>query len=177
MIFPNNAAALGGTEVYPTPAESRTSLGRPHRRPGGMDSGLITETGLVTELIEQVRLFTNPPPTPPFVAACETIFAKLEAVYGQWTGWSETDAPNTIPVGRRQVMAAQLNADLGQVKDWLCSGCPVVRTVVAVGTGTGDREAISAVEERTGSVWCAGLSVQWGRSWWRGAQGERLVSR
>ena len=55
MIFPNNAAALGGTEVYPTPAESRTSLGRPHRRPGGMDSGLITETGLVPA-VDQIEV-------------------------------------------------------------------------------------------------------------------------
>ena len=36
------AVGLAGTEVYPQPARSKGSLGKCHRRPCGMDSGIIT---------------------------------------------------------------------------------------------------------------------------------------
>jgi len=59
-------------EVYPSPPRSQRSLGRQHRRPCGMDSGVITNAGVVTDPIEQIRLFMNPR-TPSFEAIVRAV--------------------------------------------------------------------------------------------------------
>ena len=82
------AAGLAGTEVYPQPAKSKGSLGKCHRRPCGMDSGIITSHGLITDPIEQIRLFKHPPAAPTFEVICGTIFDMLAEMYDNWLKWA-----------------------------------------------------------------------------------------
>lgn len=130
-------AKLEHIEAYPMPPKSKKSLGRCHRRPCGMDSGIITEQGLVTDPIVQVRLFMKPPPTPSFETICATICSKLDQMYDAWLAWDATE-PTTVMAKekriekqRRPEVVGSLRADLEIIKDWLQSGCPKERTVVA----------------------------------------------
>ena len=60
-------------EVYPSPPKSLHSLGRQHRRPCGMDSGVITNAGVITDPIAQIRHFMHPR-TPSFDAIVGAVF-------------------------------------------------------------------------------------------------------
>ena len=145
------AAGLVGTEVYPHPPKSEKSLGRCHRRPCGMDSGIITETGVVIDPIEQVRQFMKPPPTPSFPAICTAIFGKLDEMYTRWLSCREGFSLDRTTLDRRQDVVAGLKADLEKVKDWLHSGCPQPRTVTGNETShCEDPSATTASEEVEG---------------------------
>ncbi len=127
------AAGLQGTEVYPQPAKTKGSLGKCHRRPCGMDSGIITALGLITDPIEQIRLFMHPPTSHPiFEIICGTIFDKLAEMYEQWVKWKWDEGHNTIPSSQRPEKVAELDAELLKVKDWLNSGCPLDRIIIPV---------------------------------------------
>ena len=123
-------AGLGGTEVYPQPAKTKGSLGKCHRRPCGMDSAIITDRGLVTDPIEQVRLFMHPPATPSFAVICGTILDVLADMYESWLKWPGYDIYNTIPQNQRPQKLAELAKRLEQVRDWVHRGFPVDKIVV-----------------------------------------------
>jgi hypothetical protein len=75
------AVGLTGIEHYPRPARTPGSLGKCHRRPCGMDSGVITCDGVITDPIEQIRAFMRPPSTPPFETILAVYWERLEAMY------------------------------------------------------------------------------------------------
>ena len=52
-------------------------------RPCGMDSGIITDAGIVTDPIGQIRIFMNTQ-TPSFEAVVEAIVARLLHQYRRW---------------------------------------------------------------------------------------------
>ncbi len=94
------AAGLGGTEHYPRPPKKEGSKGKVHRRPCGMDSGIITEQVVVTDPIQQIRLFMEPPPAPSFGAVCNAIFGKLSEMYTGWLAWDGFDRQSQLPKDR-----------------------------------------------------------------------------
>ena len=93
-----------------------------------MDSGIITTNGLVTDPIEQIRLFMAPPPTPDFSVICRTILTKLREMYANWRAWDEFDCLNTIPKNERPAKVSELADELEPVIAWVNSGCPTTTT-------------------------------------------------
>ena len=85
---------MDGTEHYPMPSRSAGSKGKCHRRPCGMDSGIITENGIIIDPIKQIELFMQPPPTPSFETVCTAIIGRLEAMYAEWLRWDHRDTIN-----------------------------------------------------------------------------------
>ena len=77
-----------------------------------MDSGIITDHGLITDPIEQIRLFMHPPATPSFEVICGTIFDMLADMYASWLRWADYDLHNTIPQGQRHDKVAELDKEL-----------------------------------------------------------------
>ena len=103
-----------------------------------MDSGVITENGIIINPIEQIRCFINPPATPSFEAICRAIFGKLDEMYADWLSWDEQFNLDGLPVKQRPEKIAELHSELEIVKDWLHSGSPIERTIVVVAEATPD---------------------------------------
>ena len=111
-------------EVYPSPPKSQGSLGQQHRRPCGMDSGVITETGVVTDPIEQIRLFKSPV-TPSFDAIVRGVVERSRFYH------SHSHDPD--------LWTAQAK-EFDSVMMWMERGCPdcesVIRLKTQLHTGT-----------------------------------------
>jgi hypothetical protein len=95
-------------EVYPAPTQSQKSKGRQHRRPCGMDSGVITERGVVTNPIEQIRLFMDPV-TPSFRGIVNSVIDRSRYYH------SHSHYPD---------LWADQEKEFHSVIEWLEAGCP-----------------------------------------------------
>lgn len=102
-----------GLEVYPRPAASEGSRGVQHRRPCGMDSGVITESGTVTDPIEQIRLHMNPV-TPSFEAIVRAVIERSRYHH------RHSNFPDLWDAQR---------SEFDRVLDWLEQGCPECESV------------------------------------------------
>lgn len=110
---------LGGVpvEIYPEPPKAAGSKGHQQRRPCGMDMGVITDAGIVTDPIEQIRIFMLPQ-TPSFEAVCEAIFSRLAYQYRRWMDFEDYgDEP------KRELYDEQM-AEIERIRGWLDAGCP-----------------------------------------------------
>ena len=136
---------LGGVpiEVYPEPPKTPGSKGHQQRRPCGMDSGIITDAGIVTDPIEQIRIFMNPQ-TPSFEAVVEAIVARLQHQYHRWIEFPEyTDVP-------KQRLFDQQRAEIEKVREWLRKDCPDLESIL---NDSSNNASIS-----TCPILCEGLS-------------------
>ena len=116
---------LGGVpiEVYPEPPKTPGSKGHQQRRPCGLDSGIITDAGIVTDPIGQIRIFMNPQ-TPSFEAVVEAIVARLQHQYRRWIEFPEyTDVP-------KQRLFDQQRAEIDKVLEWLRKDCPDLESIL-----------------------------------------------
>lgn len=111
---------LSGVEHYPLPARSAGSLGKTHRRPCGMDSGIVTSAGIVTDPIEQIRLFMRPPKTPPFECILDTYLTKLRQMYSLFL----SQGYGTRLEGKRAVVQ-DCEKILQEIQDWASQGCRI----------------------------------------------------
>lgn len=109
-------------EVYPRPPASAGGGGRHHRRPCGMDSGVITEGGVVADPIGQIRLFMEPV-TPSFEAIVRAVVERSRA--------------NHLQSHHPDLWDAQ-RSEFDRVMAWLDRGCPDCEGVRARATAPPD---------------------------------------
>lgn len=119
------AIGLQGLEHYPAPKNPRATFGRPHRRPCGMDSGIITPTGVLTDPVDQIRWFMAPGQTPSFDTLVREHISAVRKTYECFlqSGGSE-DHRQLNPTARADLVG-EAEETLGQVEKWLDKGSPV----------------------------------------------------
>ena len=117
------AAGLTGVEHYPRPAKTPGSLGKCHRRPCGMDSGIIACDGLITDPIEQIRAFMKPPQppqTPSFQRILEVCWEQLNLMYDLFLSSGARRA-----LGEKKFLVESCEQVIGDIKRWAEQGFPI----------------------------------------------------
>lgn len=117
------AAGLAGLEHYPLPAKSAGSLGRPHRRPCGMDSGIITSAGIVTDPIDQIRLFMRPPKTPTFECIVDAYWTRLREMYDLFMEHGLTVAFRKMRPEDKRALVEECEQTMRAIVEWARQGC------------------------------------------------------
>lgn len=126
--FPENKLpdlGLASVEHYPLPPKTSGSLGRCHRRPCGLDSGVITPSGVLTNPIEQVRWFMRPQRTPSFDQILSAYWTMLDGMYEEFIDGGEGLDHKRLSVDRRRALVAECMAVVEEVKEWASRGCPI----------------------------------------------------
>jgi hypothetical protein len=113
-------------EVYPEPPKTADSKGHHHRRPCGMDSGVITDQGIVADPIEQIRAYMAPQ-TPSFESICGAVIKRLTDQYECWLAFEGYGKINK-GVDRAACWSWQ-QQEIERVRSWLEQGCPEVGEV------------------------------------------------
>lgn len=119
------AVGLSSLEHYPCPSKSPNSLGKCHRRPCGLDSGIITPTGVITDPIEQIRWFMRPRKTPTFEQILAAYWDALGRMYAQFMALGEGLDHSRLSVERKRELVEGCWETVEQVKGWARDGCPV----------------------------------------------------
>jgi hypothetical protein len=122
------AAGLN-VEHYPTPA--KTGLGKCHRRPCGMDSAVITDNGLITESIQQVRLYMSPPPTPSFQTILEACFEGLRRSYDHFMSEGESISHIRMPKDEKKILVESCLEGIEVVRAWAKGGYQIDRELIS----------------------------------------------
>ncbi len=116
-------------EHYPMPAKS--GLGRCHRRPCGMDSAIITDDGLITDSIQQIRAFMSRPKTPSFENILRACFDGLRRSYDLFLEQGESIDHKLIPDAERKFLVETCLAVLEDIEAWSRSGYPIDRALIS----------------------------------------------
>ncbi len=116
-------------EHYPMPAKS--GLGRCHRRPCGMDSAIITDDGLITDPIQQIRAFMSPPMTPSFQNILKACCDGLRRSYDVFLKEGESIDHKLIPDAERKFLVESCLAVLEDIEVWAWSGYPIDRALIS----------------------------------------------
>ncbi|MBX7105379.1 MAG: hypothetical protein K1X57_14945 [Gemmataceae bacterium] len=111
-------------EHYPKPATG-ASLGKCHRRPCGLDSSVITPTGIITDPIEQIRWFMSPGPTPTFSQILAAYWQALDHMYTAFMACGESLAHTGLSVTLKAALVDECRKVIAQVKCWEANGCPL----------------------------------------------------
>jgi hypothetical protein len=109
-------------EIHPMP-------GRCFRRPFGQDYGTITETGLLTDWIDQLNCFEKEAATPSFVAIFRALRAKLVA---QWATYDNHGGPISSRWRQRRIGTRELRRELKTIDAWAANGFPTEARPVSV---------------------------------------------
>mgnify|MGYP000645703491 CR=1 FL=1 len=120
-------------EHYPCPPKTSESYGKCQRRPCGMDSGIITTSGVVTDPIQQIRCFMRPKPTPTFEAIVHASFKQLFLMYSAFRRRGESVDHGRLLKSERQEMVSECLGVVREVKAWCRAGCPIDHEIVAAG--------------------------------------------
>jgi hypothetical protein len=121
---------LPTVEHYPLPPKTKGSLGKCHRRPCGLDSGVITPSGVLTNPIEQVRWFMRPQRTPSFDQILSAYWTMLDGMYEEFIDGGEGLDHGWLSVDRRRALVAECMAVVEEVKEWASRGCLIDRAVM-----------------------------------------------
>lgn len=121
---------LEGLEHYPLPARSENSLGRPHRRPCGMDSGVLTCSGLVTDPIEQIRLFMRPPRTPSFSQILDTYWSTLRGMYSLFLEHGVSVNFKRMQADEKKALFEKTEQTIQEIQEWASQGCVIDQELV-----------------------------------------------
>lgn len=116
-------------EHYPMPA--KTGLGRCHRRPCGMDSAIITDTGLITDSIQQIRAYMSPPKTPSFQTILEACCDGLRRSYDVFLKEGESMAHQRMSGDEKKFLVESCLAVLEDIEAWARSGYPIDRALIS----------------------------------------------
>ena len=115
-------------EHYPMPALS--GLGRCHRRPCGMDSAIITDHGLITDPIHQIRAFMSPPNTPSFQTILEACCDGLRRSYDVFLKEGESIDHKLMSGEEKQFLVESCLDVLEVVEAWARSGYSIDRALI-----------------------------------------------
>lgn len=116
-------------EHYPMPAKS--GLGRCHRRPCGMDSAIITDDGLITDPIQQIRAYMSPPKTPNFENILKACFDGLRRSYDLFLEQGESIDHQRMPDDEKKFLVEGCLQILEDVETWARAGCPIDRALIS----------------------------------------------
>lgn len=125
------AVGLPTLEHYPVPARTSGSAGRCHRRPCGLDSGVITPCGVITDPVEQIRWFMNPTATPTFEQILAAYWAELDRVYDRFLIAGGSLDHKSLSTGARQQLVGECRDVIRQVKEWAKGGYLIDKGVLA----------------------------------------------
>jgi hypothetical protein len=153
------ACGLGGLEHYPTPKHPRAMFGRPHRRPCGMDSGIITANGVLTDPIQQIRWFMSPGETPPFETIIHQHISAVRLAFECFLEGGGSEDHRPLNLEERKKLVAQGEETLSQVSEWLDDGCPVDARLISQGRANNPDLVISPVELGTDILNSTGVVV------------------
>jgi len=87
-----------------------------------MDSGIITEGGVITDPIEQVRAFMCPPKTPTFERVLAAYWDRLQAMYGLFLEQGESVQHTRLTKAQRQAMVDECQGIIASIKEWARDG-------------------------------------------------------
>lgn len=118
-------------EHYPCPPKSRNTFGGCHRRPCGMDSGIITENGVVVDSIEQIRCFMRPPSTPSFETIVDACFQQLFQMYREFRRSGKSVCHGRLRKSERQEIVDECLGVVREIKTWCRAGCPIDHELIA----------------------------------------------
>lgn len=117
-------------EHYPSPPTTSGSFGRCHRRPCGMDSGVITNDGVVVDSISQIRHFMKPTVTPSFEVIVREYFGQLSIMYNRFMKGGISSSGDVISQSERKELIAGCFDVVKQVKAWMKRDCPIDHAVL-----------------------------------------------
>lgn len=135
------AAGLNGIEHYPRPARSPASLGKCHRRPCGMDSGIITCHGVITDPIEQIRAFMRPPQTPPFETILAVYREHLDLMYARFLSDGCSPQRTRLKREEKETLVESSRMVMESVKEWSRGGYVLDWDLIRNGEAHPDDEA------------------------------------
>lgn len=115
-------------EHYPMPAKS--GLGRCHRRPCGMDSAIITDDGLITDSIQQIRAYMSPPKTPSFENILKACCDGLCRSYDLFLEQGESIDHKRMPDEEKKFLVETCLEVLEDAEAWARSGYPIDRALI-----------------------------------------------
>jgi len=115
-------------EHYPIPA--KTGLGKCHRRPCGTDSAIITDNGLITDSIQQIRAFMSQPKTPTFQTIFDACLDELRQSYELFLTEGESVAHKRMPADERNFVVKTCLEILEDIETWAKAGCSIDRALI-----------------------------------------------
>jgi hypothetical protein len=134
-----NAIGLRGLEHYPAPKNPRATLGRPHRRPCGMDSGIITPNGVLIDPVDQIRWFMAPGQTPSFEKLVREHISAVRKTYECFLRGGGSEDHHPLQPKERADLVGEAERTLGHVAEWLDKGSPVDAKMLGFRKLTGGR--------------------------------------
>ena len=130
--FGNRMASIGlNIEQYPQPSSEPPKPGRAHRRPCGMDTGVITANGAVTDSIEQLRLFMKPPATPRFEVILACHLTTLKNRCDSFLKLGGGPVHNRLSYEERASIIDDCWERVELVKEWAKRGYPIDKDVIS----------------------------------------------
>jgi len=115
-------------EHYPMPA--KTGLGKCHRRPCGMDSAIISDNGLITDSIQQIRAFMSPPKTPTFQTILDACLDGLRQSYELFLTEGESVAHKRMSHDEKNFVVKTCLKILEDIETWAQNGFPIDRDLI-----------------------------------------------
>ena len=124
------AVGLADLEHYPIPKNPRSKMGKPHRRPCGMDSGIITPDGVLTDPMDQVRWMLSPKGTPDFAMIVHEHMLALRHSYQQFLVDGGSEDHRQLSLDQKKELVAECETVLDQVTNWMKSGCRITEEML-----------------------------------------------
>ena len=141
------ALAKLNLEHYPQPSTRVGSLGRCHRRPCGMDTGVIVEDQVITDPIEQIRAFKNPPKTPSFSRILEAYCLQLDQMYDRFLEGGSGLSHKSLSLSEREAIVADCRNHIQMIKKWADTGCPIDHDILGPMTEPDDWSEVDCLHE------------------------------
>ena len=132
-------------EHYPAPPKSNGTFGKCHRRPCGMDSGVITSQGVVVDPIEQVRCFMFPPKSPSFEEILDAYFGQLEFMYDTFLKEGESITHSRLTKQQKCELVRDCEEVVQAVWSWARSGYEIDHDLIATNGIQKEQEVVPNV--------------------------------
>ena len=143
------ALAKLNIEHYPQPSTRVGSLGRCHRRPCGMDTGVIVEDQVITDPVDQIRAFMKPPKTPSFSQILEAYWLQLDQMYDRFVEVGNGLSHKSLSLPEREAIVADCRNQIRTIKEWADAGCPIDNDILGQMTEPDDWSEVACLPERT----------------------------
>lgn len=125
-----SAVGLSDVEHFPSPPKGQGSFGQCHRRPCGLDSGIITDDGVITNPIDQIRCFMQPKTPTSFDVILSSYWTMLERMYSNFLSVGGGVLHNKLPREHKSALIDECWMVVEQIKEWARHGYPIEKTLL-----------------------------------------------
>ncbi|MDB4777839.1 hypothetical protein OAG68_00115 [bacterium] len=122
-------------EHYPMPPSGLSTFGKCHRRPCGMDTGLISSDGVITYPVQQIQCFMSPPKTPSFRQIMEAWFQQLNHIHNRFLEKGGSLDHEILTESERKEIIEKNNETVDKIWHWHESGCVIDPQLIAGNDG------------------------------------------